>query len=283
MSEATDPLNRTALHDRHLAAGAEMHVEDGWEMPRSYGDADEEHGRVRSRAGVFDVSHIGRLRVRGEGALEMLEHLCTADVARQEDDTAIYTLLCNEGGGIIDHALVVRLEGYWMLTCSPHRRAAVLGHLQAHAGGFGAAVDDQTLKTSMLSVVGPEAPAILDAVLPEKPSALPRGAAKVGSLLIARYLAMRSGATRLWSLEVMLPNTLAGRAWDFITARAGANVIAPAGLAVRDRLRTEAHLPRWGREIDETTSPVAAGLLHAVDLDKDFLGAPAVREAAGRA
>ncbi len=283
MFEPTGPPRRTALYDRHLAAGAEMHVEDGWEMPLSYGDAEEEYRRVRSRAGVFDLSHVGRIRVRGDGALEMLEYLCTADVARQEDDTAIYTLLCNDRGGIIDHALVVRLDGYWMLTCSPHRRSAVLGHLEAHAAARGVKVDDQTLKTSMLSVVGPRAAAILDAVLPERPSMLPRGAAKVGSMLVARYLAMRTGATRLWSLEVVLPNMLAGRAWDFITAKAAANTIAPAGQAVRERLRTEAHLPRWGREIDETTNPVAAGLTRAVHLGKDFLGAEAVREAASGA
>lgn len=283
MPEPTDPPRRTALYDRHLAAGAEMRVQDGWEMPRCYGDADEEHRRVRCRAGVFDLSHIGRIRIRGDGALEMLEHLCTADVARQEDDTAMYTLLCDKRGGIIDHAFVVRLDGYWMLTCSPYRRPAVLEHLQAHADDRGVKVDDQTLKTSMLSVVGPQAPAVLDAVLPERASVLPRGAAKVGSMLVARYLAMRTGATRLWSLEVMLPNMLVGQAWDFITAKAGANAVAPAGQAVREMLRADANLPRWGREIDQDTSPAAAGLMHAVDLGKDFLGAAAVREAAGGA
>ena len=279
MPETTDPPMRTALHDRHVAAGALMRAEDGWLVPWSYGDADAEVHRVRSRAGVFDVSHVGRLRIRGDGALDMLERLCTADVGGQEDDTALYSLLCDERGGIVDHALVVRLEGYWLLTCSPSRRPAVLEHLNRHAGEYGAKVDDQTLKTSMLSVVGPEAPAILDAVLPQKVSPLPRGGARLGSMLVARYVAMRTGATRLWSLEVILPNLLAGRAWDFITRKAGANVIAPAGQAVRERLRIDAHLPRWGAEIDETTDPVAAGLEAAMDFSKDFLGAEALRRA----
>jgi len=283
MSDGQDPPLRTTLHERHVAAGAEMRADDGWLVPDHYGDAEAETGRVRSRAGVFDLSHVGRIRVRGDGALDLLDRLCTADVAHQEDDTAAYTLLCDEAGGIVDHALLVRLDRYWILTCSPHRRPAVLEHLQAHADEFGAKVDDQTLKTSMLALVGPGAAAILDAVLPEPASRLPRGAAKIGSMVLARYLAVRRGATRLWSIEVMLPNMLAGRAWDFITRRAGANAVAPAGLATRERLRIEARLPKCGRDFHVGDSPVDAKLLAAVDLGKDFLGAEAVRAAASEA
>lgn len=281
MSDSGEQPLRMALHERHAAAGAVMAIEDGWEVPLHYGDPEAEYDRALRQAGVLDVSDVGRIRIRGDGALEMLEHLCTADVARQEDDTATYTLLCNEAGRILDHGLIVRLEGYWMLTCSPSRRTAVLEHLQAHAEQFGARVDDQTLKTSMLAVVGPGAPAILDAVLPLRVSGLPRGSAKVGSMLIARYLAMRTGPTRLWSLEVMLPNMLVGRAWDFITNKAGGNCIVPVGRAVRERLRVEAGLPRWGQEIDEAATPLSAGLTGAVDLIRDFLGAEALRELAG--
>jgi len=270
---------RTCLHDRHLAAGAEMGAEDGWDVPVSYGDPAAECRALHERAAVMDVSPVGRIRIRGDGATDLLDHLCTADVARQEDDTAAYTLLCNERGGILDHAMVVRLERFWLLTCSPHRRPAVLEHLQAHAETFGAKVDDQTCKTAMLAVVGPGAPAILDAVLPERASAMGRGAAKLGSMMVARYVALRTGPTRLWSLEVMLPNLLAGQAWRFITHKAGRNALPPAGFAAREVLRIEAGLCRHGREIDETTNPATAGLTAAVCFDKDFLGAAAVRAA----
>jgi len=277
MPDASGNLLRTCLHDKHLAAGAEMSVCDGWEMPRSYGDPAGEYRALHERAAVTDLSCVGRIRIRGDGALDLLEHLCTADVTRQEDDTAVYTLLCNEGGGIVDHGFVLRLDGYWLLTCSPGRREAVLGHLLARAEAFGAKVDDQTLKTSMLAVVGPAAGAILDAVLPQRTSGLARGAVKAGSMLVARYVAMRAGATRLWSLEVMLPNMLTGAAWGFITKKAQANALPPAGLAAREALRIEAGICRWGREIDEGVDPVTAGLEKAVDFGKDFLGAEAVR------
>jgi aminomethyltransferase len=276
MTESDEAALRTALHDKHIAAGAEMVVEDGWLVPARYGDAEAEYEQVRRRAGALDLSDIGRIRVRGDGALEMLEHVCTSDVARQEDDTAAYSLLCNERGGIIDHVLVVRLEGYWLLTCSPPARRRVLEHLSAQAEGFGAKVDDQTTKTSMLSVVGPGAAEILDAVLPQRPSELPRGAAKAGSMLIAKYVAMRTGATRLWSLEVMVPNMLVGRAWDFITRKAGHHAVAPVGRIVRERLRVEAGLARWGRQFTEDAGPVAAGLARAVCWEKDFLGKAAI-------
>ena len=247
MTDQNETALRTALHSRHLAAGAEMLAEDGWLVPLSYGDAAEECRRVHARAGIFDVSSVGRIRIRGDGALDLLEHLCTADVARQEDDTALYTLLCSEEGGILDGALIVRLEGYWLLTCSPGNRQKVLDHLQAHAEQFGARIDDQTTKTSMLALVGPQAPAILDDVLPEKVSPAPRRAVRAGSMIIARYVAVRAGPTRLWSMEVMLPNMMVGPAWDFITAKAGDNVIWPAGRAAREVLRIAEWRPAAAR------------------------------------
>ena len=276
MSEGTELL-RTALHARHVAAGAEMGPVCGWEMPRHYGDPQAEYERARARAAVMDVSHVGRIRVRGDGAVDLLERLCTADVGRQEDDRAQYTLLLNQAGGILADAMVVRLESFWVLTVAPARRQAVLAHAQALAGDFGAKVDDQTFKTSMLATVGPAAGAILDRVLPKKPSRLARGSALTGSMLIARYIASRTGPTRLWSLEVMLPNMLAGKAWQFITHKAGDNAIAPAGLLVRDRLRADAGIGAWGEDFDESSTPVSAGLMKAVDLGHDFLGRDAVR------
>ncbi|MCK4601190.1 MAG: hypothetical protein KAU28_01905, partial [Phycisphaerae bacterium] len=267
---------KTALHARHVALEAKMADVAGWEMPLSYRSVLDEYGQARARASVFDISHIGRLRIRGDGALDLLERLCTADVAHQEDDTAIYTLLCNERGGIVDDCLLLRLEGCWLLTTNAINRRKVLEHIQANAGDD-VKVDDQTEKTSQLAVIGPAAAEILDAVGPMKVSSMPAGAVKTGSLLIARYVAIRTGCGGNWSLEVILPNMAASMAWDFITKKAGANAITPAGLAARDLLRFEAGLPRYGWEINETIDPVAAGVEFAVDFEKNFIGADAVR------
>ena len=154
-------------------------------LPLSYLGALDEAREVRRRAGVFDVSHIGRIRIRGNGALDLLEHVCTADVTRQEDNTAQSTLLCNAAGGILDAGFIVRLETFWVLTTSPGNREKVLNHLQPFADEFGAKVDDQTFKTCQLAVTGPAAATVLDTVLPEKVSTLPSHTAKMGSLLLA--------------------------------------------------------------------------------------------------
>ena len=271
-----EKLLRLPLHEAHAALGAEFGTQAGWQVPLSYGDAPGEAAAAAERAGVFDLSHLGRIRIRGDGATDLLERLCTSDVARQEDDTSAYTLLLNERGGILADGLLVRAASFWLLTCGACNRAKVLEHLGEHAGRFDVKLDDQTQRTVMLAAAGPAAPAALDAVLPVGPSAMPRGAVKVGSMLIARYLAMRTGCTRRWSLEVILPNMVASQAWRFVTERAGENRIAPAGLAARDVLRIEAGLPRYGCEIDETTDPVTAGLERAVNLDHEFIGRDAV-------
>ncbi len=272
-----EKILQSPLHARHVAAGAVMGSEAGWAMPLSYQGAMAECQAARSGAAIFDVSHIGRIRIRGDEALGLLERVCTADVVHQEDDTALQTLMCNKRGGIIDQCFCLRLEGFWLITTAPMNRGKVLEHLRRVGEGMDAKIDDQTDKTAQVCVTGPTAARILDKVLPEKPSALPPGAAKVGTLMIARYIAMRTGYSGQWSLEVVLPNMVAGQAWDFITRKAGENNISPAGLAARDVLRIEAGLPRYGHELNETIDPLTAGLESAVDFERDFIGAEALR------
>ena len=113
---------RLALHDAHVAAGAEMAERDGWLAPIHYGDAEAEAGALTARAGVFDSSHLGRIRVAGDGALDLLERACTADAATQEDDTALLTAICDEAGVIIDVCFVVRLAKFWVLTTNAAAR-----------------------------------------------------------------------------------------------------------------------------------------------------------------
>jgi len=270
-------LLRSALHARHVERGARMGAEAGWDVPLDYGDPAAEVCAVRARAGAFDLSHEGRIRLRGAGAVDLLERLCTHDVARQEDDSAARTLLCNERGGILADGLLVRAEDFWLLTCGAAERRKVLAHVAAHAAGLDVKFDDQTERTAQVMVAGPRATAILDAVLPVKPSTMAPGAVLVGSMLIARYIALRAGCTDEWSLTVILPNLAAGQAWRFITEKAGANCIAPAGLTAMETLRIEAGVPRYGHELSEEIDPVTAGLGASVDFGHDFIGRDAVR------
>ncbi len=270
-------LQKLPLNDKHLAAKAAMGSEGGWSVPMHYGDALAEANRATTGAGLFDLSHLGRLRIRGDGALDLLERVCSHDVAHQEDDTAELTCLCNDRGGIIDCGLLYRLPRFWVLTTSPGNAAKVLEHLSEQAEAVAdARVDNQGDKVAQLGVVGPDGQALLDALLPISIAGLPRGAAKMGSLMVANYIASRTGLASQWSLEVMVPNAFAGQAWNYVTRKAGDNAIQPCGMTARDMLRMEAALPRYGHELNETIDPITAGLTRCVSLDHDFIGADAL-------
>ena len=277
-----EELLKSPLHSRHAALEAKMAESAGWEMPLAYAGVLEELAEVRRRAGLWDVSNMGRLRIRGDGALELLERVCTADVGRQEDDTCLPGLLCNDRGGIIDMCHLVRFEDQWLMVTSPLAREAVLEHLSPLADALGASVDDQTFKTTMLDVAGPAAAGLLDPVLPIKASGIPAGGARSGSFMIARYVVMRANFTGLWSMQVVLPNLLSGKAWDFVTIKAGASAMKPLGLAARDVLRVEAGVPAFGQELNQTIDPLTAGLEAMVDSGHEFIGADAIRQIKAR-
>jgi len=277
MSDPPEPL-KTALHGRHRQAGAVLAEEAGLAMPFSYGSTLCEYRQARTGAAVIDVSSLGRISIRGDGSLDLLEKVLTHDVARQADDTAHYTLLCNRAGGIIDHGLCVRLEDGWLLTTSPLGRLRVLEHLREHAASLEVRMDDQTESTTHLYLTGPQAAKRLEAVLGEKVTSWPVGMARAGTLMIARYVALRSAAAGQWALEVILPNAFAAQAWDYVTSGAGGHRFAPAGLAVWEILRVEAGTARLGHEINETIDPITAGLDHWVRREGQFIGAEAIRK-----
>jgi len=264
------------LDEAHRELGATMGIEGGWEVPMSYSGALAEAAEVRDRACVFDVSHVGRIRIRGSEALSLVEKLCTTDVVHQEDDTAACTLLLNESGGILADAIVARLEGFWLITTDPCNRQKILDHATAVCEGMSVKVDDQTEKGAMLAVTGAVAREVLDSVLPEKAGDLPPGATKIGSMMIARYIVMRTSFTGMWGLEVILPKMFIAKAWRFITEKAGPNSLKPAGMTARDILRIEAGLCRYGHELNETIDPFTAGLESLVDFEHEFIGRQAL-------
>ena len=264
-----------ALHDRHVALEARMGEEAGWLVPLSYASALQEVETVADRAGVCDVSHLARLRIRGDDALDLLERAFSHDAARQEDDTAALTCLCNERGGVLDCGYLLRLDESWLYTGDAGNRLKVVEHLGRLAGDD-VRIDDLTPKTSQFAVTGPEAPRLLTTILKEDLAALPFGTVRTSNYLVAKIHASRTGYGPFWSLEAIVPNMLAGQAWDLLTRRAKGNAVSPIGHAARDVLRVEACLPRYGHEIHERIDPLTAGLPHCVSLDHDFIGAEAI-------
>lgn len=281
MSDPTD-AQRLPLHEKHRTMEARMGTVAGWSVPMSYIGPLEESALAQTSGAVCDVSYLSRIRLRGDGALDLLERACSHDVAHQEDDTAVLSCLCNERGGVLDLGYLLRLERDWLWTGDAGNRSKTLEHLTAMGDGLDVKVTDRTCHTAQLAVVGPEAPQRLDAVLPFSVSDLPSGAVKAGSLLVAKYTASRTGYAGTWGLEVILPAMIASQAWRFITDKAGENALPPLGAAARDILRIRAGLPRYGHEVNETIDPITAGLGRCVDLGGDFPGRDAVAEIARR-
>lgn len=248
-----------------MARGARFAPFAGWEMPLQYEGIVAEHLAVRERVGVFDVSHLARAWVEGPGAGELLRSVTTFDVTTLPEGQAHYSLYCSEAGGIEDDVFIYHLPGdRWLVIHNAANAERDFERLRAVAGS---AASEVTPDTTMLAVQGPEAIALLGAVLSEEiPSMQPRECAELNwrgtSVLFAR-----TGYTGEDGGECIVDSEHAGDLWDALID-AGAT---PAGLGARDTLRLEAALPLHGSDIDATTHPYEAGLGFAVSLDD---GAP---------
>jgi aminomethyltransferase len=271
----TETTHQSPLHGTFQALEANFGTEADWSVPLSFTGPLDEAQAALDRAVVFDLTPLGRLRIRGDGAVDLLERVCTHDVAGQEDDTTAHTLLLTERGTILEEALLTRLENFWVLTTNPGNREKVLRHLQVQELED-ARVDDQTFKVAQLGVVGPAGEDILNAVLPISIKGLSRGSARQGSIMVANYIASRTAETSAWSLEVMLPNLLLKQAWSFITEKAGQNALTPAGWVARDVLRQHAGLCRYGCEVSEAVDPLTAGLEACLGGEQECIGRSAI-------
>ena len=242
-------LQQTILHDRHLALKAQMVDFGGWDMPIQYpAGILQEHLATRKRAGLFDVSHMGRFRVAGRGALPFLQRVLTNNAAALAVGKSHYSILANANGGAIDDAYLYRFtDGEFLLVVNAANRQKDWNHLQTALAEFAdVALEDQSEALAMISLQGPESlriltPLIESGSLPEaKRNALSSGAMFGQPVLIAR-----TGYTgEPLGFELFVPAALAGRIWDAL-CEGGA---APVGLGARDTLRLEAGLPLYGHE-----------------------------------
>ncbi len=242
-------MEKTILHDRHLALKAQMVDFGGWDMPIQYpAGILQEHLATRKRAGLFDVSHMGRFRVAGRGALPFLQRVLTNNAAALAVGKSHYSILANANGGAIDDAYLYRFtDGEFLLVVNAANRQKDWNHLQTALAEFAdVALEDQSEALAMISLQGPESlriltPLIESGSLPEaKRNALSSGAMFGQPILIAR-----TGYTgEPLGFELFVPAALAGRIWDAF-CEGGA---APVGLGARDTLRLEAGLPLYGHE-----------------------------------
>ena len=282
---STAPL-RTALHAQHAARGARFTEFGGWQMPVRYGSIVEEHQAVRRAAGLFDLSHMGELRVRGRDAVEALGRALVADPARLAVGRAQYSLICAPDGGIIDDLIVYRIAPEELLVVpNAANREVVAAELSDRLAGSAADLVDETLATSLLAIQGPAAAGILGPLTSLDLASLRTYGSALASVAEVEGLLARTGYTGEDGFELFVAWDDGPRLWDALLAAGAAAGLAPCGLGARDTLRLEAGMPLYGNELDRGTNPFEAGLGRFVHLERDgagggFVGDEALRAAA---
>lgn len=253
-AEATDALFRSPLHERHVALGAKFAAFGGWEMPLEYagGGVLREHASVREAAGVFDVSHLGKARVRGAGAAAFVNSCLTNDLGRIEPGKAQYTLCCDESGGVVDDLIAYLFaDDHVFLIPNAANTAEVVRRLAA-AAPEGVTVTDEHRGFAVLAVQGPQSAELLGKLgLPTAHDYMSFAAAP---LFGVDLIVCRTGYTGEHGYELVVPWDAATLVWDAIVA-AG---VQPCGLGARDTLRTEMGYPLHGQDLSLDITPVQA-------------------------
>lgn len=275
----TDTLLKTALHDIHVAMGARMVEFAGWEMPVQFTSIVEEHCHTRSACSVFDVSHMGRLRIIGADAESFLDRICTRNLAGAEVGRSFYSHVCREDGGILDDVIVSRFNTHWGIICNASNRDKIVAWLNMHAHGRGLQILDETTTTAMVACQGPKTLELAKELTGNDLTALKRYHFTVRDFGPLQIVVYRSGYTGEDGLEVVLPAALVPYLIPKLlgTREQPHPIIKPAGLGARDTLRIEAAMPLYGHELSEEVDSLTAGLAWCVDLKKDFIGVEPMR------
>jgi aminomethyltransferase len=262
-------MKKTTLYNTHLNLNAKMTPFGGYEMPVQYSGVTKEHLAVRKGVGVFDVSHMGEFMVSGPKAFDLLQYICSNDISKISIGKAQYNYFPNETGGIVDDLIVYRLEEEkYLLVVNASNIEKDWKWVQKHNVDFGAVVEDQSEETALLAIQGPKAIEAMQQLTSAPLTELPYYSHTTATFAgCENTLIATTGYTGAGGLEIYLPSSKAPEVWDAIM-KAGADFdILPAGLAARDTLRLEMGYCLYGNEINDTTSPLAAGLNWVTKLD----------------
>ena len=261
----------TPIRASHEALSARFTDFGGWDMPLQYEGVIAEHNAVRTRAGVFDVTHLGRFEVSGPGALELLRSMLCNDISKIEPGRAQYTMALTDAGGVEDDIIVwwIDDERFWVMPNGVNF-TEVMDRF-ATAASDGTVLRPVREQTVLLAVQGPDAAGIVESVLGVMPG---RFRVERGSWGDDWYIAAGTGYTGERGAEICVSEGDGAKLWEALVA-AGA---VPCGLGARDTLRLEMGYPLWGQDLDETITPLEAGLSWVVDWDHDFVGKAALEK-----
>jgi len=274
-------LRATPLRDAHVELGARMVPFAGYEMPVQYTSIIDEHRNVRSAVGLFDLSHMGEIEVRGEEAVAFLRYALVSDPGALVVGQAQYSMLCEPDGGIIDDLIAYRLEDnrFW-IVCNASNRAAVVEQLTAllERGDFGVEMEDRSDRYALIAPQGPRSVEVVAELTDLRLGEVANYHAVTGVVAGIDCLVARTGYTGEDGFELFCDARRARDLWDAVLAAGGSRGIRPAGLGARDTLRLEAGMPLYGNELDRDTNPFEVNLGRVVKLDKgEFVGRAALQ------
>lgn len=291
-------LKETALHSVHEKLGARFTDFGGWDMPLKYTSELDEHRAVRENVGVFDLSHMGEVRITGPEAAEFLDYALISKLSAVKVGKAKYSMICTESGGIIDDLITYRLaDEEFLVVPNAGNVDNVVSALQQRAADFDVTVNDESGQTSMIAVQGPKAAMVMLEIVEnvtDAPEASGAGSSVAEAIEGLGYYATfqgmvagqpviiaRTGYTGEDGFEIIVDNDAATGTWSRTMDVAGAQGGLPCGLACRDTLRLEAGMPLYGNELSLQLTPVDAGLgvLAATKSKEEFVGRSAIAAA----
>lgn len=265
-------MKRTALYPEHVRLGAKIAEFAGWEMPIQYTSVIAECKSVRESAGMFDVSHMGRLTFRGDRALEFLEWITANDVSKLTNGGSQYSLLCYENGTCVDDIIVYRInENLFRMVVNAANHDKDLEWIKSH-NTYEVAIEDETMQTAMMAVQGPEACEITQSLSKDNVLAIERFHSSECIVAGVNSFIARTGYTGEDGFELFVPSGESVKVWQAFLEKK----VVPCGLAARDVLRVEAGLPLYGHELSDQISPIEAGLGWVVSKTKKFIGSDAI-------
>ncbi len=286
----TSTPRHTALHPEHAELGAAFTDFGGWDMPLKYGSELAEHRAVREAAGLFDLSHMGEIRVSGPDAAAFLNTALVGNLAVVAVGRAKYSLICDADGGIIDDLITYRLgDEEFLVVPNAGNAPVVAAEFAQRAAGFDVTIADESAETSLVAVQGPASVAILHELVPAEQHAIVTDMKYYSAATVTvagqEVLLARTGYTGEDGFELYVPNAGAAELWRALLTAGEPHGLIPAGLAARDSLRLEAGMPLYGNELSRDVTPFEAGLGPVVSFKKTehFVGREALearREAA---
>lgn len=264
---------KTALFDKHVSLGAKMVPFAGFEMPVQYSGVTEEHFAVREKVGIFDVSHMGQFFVEGPSAKDLLQYVTTNNVDALEDGKAQYSCLPNGNGGIVDDLIIYKMEDEkYFVVVNASNIEKDWNHISKYNEKFGAKLTNASDEMSLIAIQGPKASETLQKLTDTQLSDIPYYHFNVGTVAgVSDVIISNTGYTGSGGFEVYFKNESAEKIWDALTEAGEEFGLIPCGLASRDTLRLEKGFCLYGNDIDDTTSPLEAGLGWITKFDKDFL------------